>query len=286
MSKLLSAEFVRLFKSFIFRLGLLFSAGLGAVVVLMRYMDVKKYYSRYAQLDAGYSNADGLIFIGALYIMFAIAVFIGIFVGTEYFDGTIRNKIITGHTRSSIYFSKLIVCAAANIMMHILYIFVVLLLGNLFIGGTTMNLKEILFLTTASTTALLALTALLLLFSMLIQNKAVGSIVCLLTTLIMLFASLTIWQRLEAPEYYEAYEYVNGDTGETISAEREKNPKYLTGTKREFYEFLNNFIPGSQLYQIAMNLSDNLKLIVIYDFVIIAVTTGVGIIVFQKKDLK
>ncbi len=286
MSKLLSAEFVRLFKSFIFRLGLLFSAGLGAFAVLMRYCQVKKDSSLYAQLPVEYRNADGLIFVGALYIMFAVAVFIGIFVGTEYSDGTIRNKIATGHTRSSIYISKLIVCAAADVMMHVLYILVVLFLGNLFIGGTTMKVTEILAFTAASITALLALTSLLLLFSMLIQSKAVGSIVCLLTTIIMLFATLIIWQRLDAPEYYDAYEYINQETGETISVEEEKNPNYLTGTKREVYEFLNDFISSSQMYQVAMNLSDNLKMIVIYDFVIIIVMSGAGMIIFKKMNLK
>lgn len=42
MSKLISANFSRLFKSFIFKLYMAFSCGLSAFVVLMRYIDVKK----------------------------------------------------------------------------------------------------------------------------------------------------------------------------------------------------------------------------------------------------
>ena len=232
-----------------------------------------------------YSNADGLIFIGVLYLMFAMSILIGLFVGTEYSEGTIRNKLIVGHTRENIYLSKLMVCAAADIMIYILYILVVLVLGEIFINGTTMKASEILFFTLADTAAVLAITALLLVISMSVQNKAAGSI-CLLTTLIMFFATLTIAQRLSAPEYYDDYVYVDQETGELITEKGEKNSHYLTGTKREVYEFLNNFLPASQMYQIAMNISDNLGVIAVYDCVLIIITTGTGLIIFKKKNLK
>ena len=63
MYKLLSAEFIRLRKSFVFRLGLCFSAGLGSFIVLMRWMDVKQNAKIYAELGTEYKNADGLIFV-------------------------------------------------------------------------------------------------------------------------------------------------------------------------------------------------------------------------------
>lgn len=286
MNKLLSAEFLRLFRSLIFRICMLFSGGLGVFIVWMRWWDVKKNSAEYAKLGVEYSNADGLIFVGGLYLIFAIAVFISVFVGTEYSDGTIRNKLIAGHTRGSIYLSKFVVCAVTDIMIHILYIVVVLILGNLLINGTTMTIKEIVLFTMVSTIIMLALTAFLLLLTMSIQSKAVGAIVCLLVMFIMMIFALSIEQRLEAPEYYDAYSYIDEDTGEMISVGKEKNPKYLSGTKREVYEFLNNFIPVSQLYQIGMNISDNFSLIVIYDCVIIFVTTGVGIAILKKKNLR
>ena len=36
-----------------------------------------------------------------------MAMFTSLFIGTEYDYGTIRNKIIVGHSRTSIYFSNL-----------------------------------------------------------------------------------------------------------------------------------------------------------------------------------
>lgn len=286
MNKLLSAEFERLFKSFVFRLGMLFSSGLAVFVVMMRWLDVQKNAEAYASLSVEYSNVDGLIFVGGIYIIFAVAVFVGIFVGTEYSDGTIRNKITAGHTRGCIYFSKWIVCAVTTIMLHLLYICLVLLLGNLLIGGTTLSVLQLLCFGVASTMAVLALVAFLLIFPMCIQSKAVGSVICLLSTIIMLFLSLTIAQKLDAPEFYDAYQYVDEETNEMVSVEQERNPNYLTGTKRKVYEFLNDFLTVSQLYQIVMNRSDRLGFIILYDCIIVIGANCFGMLVFRKKDVK
>ena len=94
MNNLICAEFSRLFKSFIFRLAALFSFGFAVFAIFMRYMDVINYPSEYAQLPVSYSNADGLIFAGGFYLVFAFTVFVSLFVGTEYSDGTMRNKLI------------------------------------------------------------------------------------------------------------------------------------------------------------------------------------------------
>lgn len=288
MRKLLSAEFSRLFHSLIFRICVLFSAGLAVFSILMRWLDVQKNAELYAQLDVSYSNADGLVFIGGLYLIFAAAVCIGIFVGTEYSDGTIRNKLMVGHTRRDIWFSKLLVCAVASVVIHMLYILTALAFGGIMLGGTTMKLSQILLCSLASVTAMLALTAFLLLFSMLIQSKAVGSVVCLITVILMLFVTLTIYQKLSAPEYYDAYQYTP-DSGETVSVEKEKNPHYLTGTKRKVYEFLDTTLPVSQLFTIGRNEGDgpeNLGWMIGSDFVIMIASTGAGILVFRERNLK
>lgn len=289
MNKLLSAEFARLFKSFVFRLCLLFSAGLSAFAIISRFLDVKQNSAIYEQLDISYRNADGLIFVVSLYLIFALAVFVGIFVGTEYSDGTIRNKLMVGHTRGMIYLSKLIVCAAAAAIIQTLSIVISLAMGELLIGGTTMDAPHILITTVVSIVIMLALAATLLLFSMSIQSKAIGSVACLLTVVIMLFASLMIGSGLGEPEYYDSYQCIDTDTGEMISMPREKNPRYLTGTKRKVYEFLNNTLPVSQLYQISTYSPDspeNLGLMPLVSCIEIVVMTGAGMLIFRKRNLK
>ena len=49
------------------------------------------------------------------------AVFISLFVGSEYSDGTIRNKLVVGHSRMRIYLANLIVCSIACVLISLAY---------------------------------------------------------------------------------------------------------------------------------------------------------------------
>ncbi len=286
MNKLVVSEFFRLLKSNIFKICLLVSAGLGIFIVMMRWYDIKMNSDSYAKLSQEYSNADGLLFAGGLYMIFVVAVFVSIFVGTEYSNGTMRNKIIVGHVRWNIYFSKFIVCVVADVIIHIMCVVAVLIFGWLFIGGTTLSPAKIILMMSVSASSILTLTALLLLLSMSIQSRAYGGVLCLLTTLVMMFASMSVYQRLSAPEYYDEYMYADENTGEVTMMEKVKNPQYLTGGKRRAYEFLNDFIPVSQLYQIMEHKTDRLNVIVFYDLILVIATTGTGMVIFKRKNLK
>ena len=286
MSKLLNANFARLWKSRIFWLGMLFSAGLSVFFILMRYIDIEQHQEVYATLDESYKNADELIFIGGITIIFAAAVFIGIFVGTEYSDGTLRNKLIIGHSRSSIYISNLITCIATDIMMHLTYIIITLLLGKLILDISVLTFKKILLLTLIGTAAMITVSSILVMISMLIHSKSAGAVAILIATIVMFMSTVTIADRLSAPEYYEGYSYIDEDTGEKIDVEREKNTHYPTGTKRKVYEFLNDFLPTSQLYKAASLDSSKPDIALIYDGIILLITTTAGIAVFRRKNLK
>ncbi len=285
MSQLLRANFSRLWKSGIFRLCMLFSVGLGIFMILMRYIDIQKNKEEYERLGTEYSSADGLMFVGALYLLFAAAVLVGIFVGTEYSDGTIRNKLVIGHSRPAIYLSNLIVCAVANEIVFLSHIATAWILGKLLLT-VEMPAKEILQFILLEFLSFLALTAVFVLFAMLIQSKAASSVAVLILSIILLFATITIQNKLDAPEYYDAYTYTNQQTGEVIEQEREKNPNYLTGTKRQVYVFLNDFLPSSQIYQIAMQNADHAGEMAGYAGLLFFAATGAGMIVFRKKDLK
>ena len=52
-------------------------------------------------------------FVYTLAIAISASAFCSLFIGTEYSDGTIRNKLVVGHTRGTIYLSNLIVSMAA-----------------------------------------------------------------------------------------------------------------------------------------------------------------------------
>ena len=95
---------------------------------------------------------------------------------------------------------------------------------------------------------------------------------------------IRITSALNEPEYYSAYSYT--ENGVTVEEDEERNPNYLSGTKREVFEFLNEFLPGGQMLKLSTMKVDHLGRSAVYDGIIIVVTTGSGLLIFRKKDLK
>lgn len=284
MNKLISANFARLFKNGAFIFYMIFSGGLSAFMIFMRYVDYHEsmdYYDNY--LDPEYHTMDNIAFVGLMYMLFAVPVFVGKFVGTEYSDGTIRNKLIVGHKRSNIYLANLIVCTTGTLMGVALHLLINFTLGTALCGFEVLTVSEILKLTLSSIAAFISLTAVMIMISMLMKSKAGASVTTLLLTFIMFFATVSIGSQLSAPEYYDySFDPTIGETVHNI-----ENPNYLTGTKRKVYQTIYDVMPVSHMYESDMFLNtENVGKFAGYDGIVLVVTTALGIILFRKKDLK
>lgn len=286
MSKLISANFTRLFKSGIFRLYMIFSVGMSAFLILMRYLDYQNNMEQYTKLPPEYHTMDGIVFVGLLYVLFAVPVLVGNFVGTEYSDGTIRNKLIVGHKRSDIYLANLIVCTVGVLMGIVLHILINCTVGTALCGMEVLTVQKILELTLYMIIAFISVTALMVMFTMFVNSKAGASVTVLIVTMVMFIATITIHQKLQAQEYYGGYSYLDDETGEIVEIPEEKNPEYLTGTKRKIYQTIYDVIPVSHMYEAAMSSTKNAGKFAGYDGIILVVTTALGIILFRRKDLK
>ena len=105
MSKLLTAGFSRVFKKKTFYICLIIMAVNGVLNALSIYSDKALGYN---------STLDSIFFEYVPFIPILMSVFCALFIGTEYSDGTMRNKIVSGHKRSTIYLSNFIICAAVT----------------------------------------------------------------------------------------------------------------------------------------------------------------------------
>ncbi|MFA6935317.1 MAG: ABC transporter permease, partial [Sphaerochaetaceae bacterium] len=128
MSKLLRQGFFRLRKNLVFYLCILFMIG-SAILRLVTSYRMKVEYGY--QIDIG-----EMLFSATLLLGIAASVFSGLFLGTEYSDGTMRNKLIVGHGRLSIYLSSLVVVTSAILVMFFSYFFVILGIGSILFGFT------------------------------------------------------------------------------------------------------------------------------------------------------
>ena len=92
MSKLLRSDFRRLFRSKLFYLCLIPTA----VVMVFALFNNLHYLEVMENIEL---PLDNLLFMGTTVIGFPIAIFTSFFVGTEYSDGTMRNKIFLKYLR-------------------------------------------------------------------------------------------------------------------------------------------------------------------------------------------
>lgn len=281
MRKLLSANFSRLFRSKVYWIGMLFMFGFAAFAVCSRYNQTIRYP------EFAYPTADGLWFVGGMYIAVVLAVFISLWGGTDYNDGAIRNKLTVGRTRGQVYLSNWITCVTASIMMQVIYIIVIAGLGVLILGPFETPAKVLLLSSLAGMVTVVAMASLFLMIAMLIHNKAISAVVSMVVSLVVILSAITVLSKLSAPEYYENNYQMTVD-GQIVKGEPELNPNYLRGTKREIYQFFLDASPGGQMLQYGAgdDCPENIEMFPTYSLLFAAVTTGVGFFFFRRKDLK
>ena len=275
MNKLLSANFFRLRKNKCFRGSLAFMFVIGIASPLLRYRDMKQ---------SGYiNNLDNGFFMCALFIGIILAVFCSLFIGTEHNDGTIRNKIIVGQKRETIYLSNMVTCSIIAITMCIVFFVPYLSVGIPLLGFFVADMKMIVMIGITVLVLSVTFASLFTLVAMLSQNKAIIAVSCILLSFGLLLAGAICNRMLDAPPTIPAYSI--GENGETTAQETE-NPKYSDGTKREIVQFIYDVNPGGQAIQCSTMQVVNLTRLPIYSLVIVILTTGAGVWIFKKKDLK
>ena len=279
MSRLLCADFSKLKKNRFFWLCIIGMVGFGLFMKIMEYITMQQYADEAPPLDS-------MLSVYSMVIGFLTAAFVSLFVGTEYSDGTIRNKIIIGHSRAAIYFSNLITCSAAGFFMCLAYLLPALAAGIPLCGIKTADFRYLAGMILCSFIMTLAFTSLCTLVGMLCQNKAMTAVITILSVCLLFAASVYISAKLNEPETYPEISSF-ADDGTVIDARDVPNPGYVRGTQRQIYEFLDEFLPTGQSVILTRGDKDaSFLLMSAYSAGITAVAAGIGIFIFRKRDIK
>ena len=256
MIKLLNAGFTRLRKNKLFWILAIFSIGLALLMIYSRYSDMKNFGDtvEVEQLIFNYSTSIGIV----------IAIFTSLFLGVEYSDGVIRNKVSIGHKRTNIYLSNLIITSITSLFSYILFMLIIIALGIPLFGKITLSISSFI----------------MLISCILIMIISTSSIF----TFIAMFA-LTNMNTLQAPKFIETASITNQETNE-FEMKQEPNPKYPSETKKKVCQILLDINPAGQGFQIADGYIANTKVLPLYSLGIIVVFTGAGLVLFKKKELK
>ena len=253
-----------------------------------------------------FENGNAYFFNEMTFIGITTACFSGFFIGTEYSDGTIRNKLMAGHSRVVVYLANLVVVFFAGIAQFAAYTLAALTAGPLFVGDLVWSSLYRLVETLAlSFLSICMSAAIAVLISMVIIDKSKAILVNTLFSVLLLAAGASALKGLMQPEMTKRayiadtgeYKYAFEDNfpdNEDLVIEEVPNPKYLTGMERRVYVCISAVLPTAQALSCAIGESDVDEnayerfsgLHIFGTFLAVMFLSGSGIKIFMKRDIK
>lgn len=198
---------------------------------------------------------DHILFMSLQMIGLLSSIFLSSFIGTEYHDGTLRNKIIVGHKRNDIYISSFLIGCFAITIIYLAGVLTGCLIGFFLFEAPIFTLPQILLAALVGWLASISYVAIFNIIGMLSSSKARTSILCILTAFALAFIA-------------------------TISY------GLYTNLPNAICQFLYEFIPFGQTIQVMpIKLFSPLRLIA-YALLLTGSMNMIGLYVFNKKDLK
>lgn len=280
MKKLLSANLARLGHSKIFWILEPTCFLLGCATYFLVVYNTRNLGNGWLQWEA-----HSYFYLPIMYLPVAIAIFSCFFFGTEYSDGTIRNKLAVGHSREGIYLANLLTTVC------VLGLFLLACYVPVFVVGIPFAGKDVVACVEMQPwrilNLLLLLTeygALFVLLSTLDSNKARNVLVCLLGAVALILLGLSVYGRYCEPEFIQQVVYLP-DGGIELE-DWIPNSRHLTGTARIIVQWIATILPTGSA---GMSLDKNFSFMWQVPLTTIGVTallTFGGIRLFQKKDIK
>lgn len=120
-------------------------------------------------------HPDTIFFSFSLLTGILLSAFISLFIGTDYSDGTMRSKLVIGHTRYGIYLSGLITCTAAGLLMCLSCLIASLASGLPLSGFFESDIRLVISTALGIAVMTAAFSSICTLTAMLRQNRAVTS---------------------------------------------------------------------------------------------------------------
>ena len=210
------------------------------------------------------------------------AAFVSLFLGLEYQDGTLRNKLIVGHSRGQVYASCLLTsitgCFGIVLAWALGAVAGISRLGWFTApAGTLLLAAALILLLTAATAAILTLLC------MLLANRAVSAVTAILLSFGLIALGSVLYNALTEPELLSAA--VMTVNGFEIGAP-EPNPNYITGSLRTVYQFAVDALPTGQAILLANQELARPGLSLCASACLLLLTSAAGSLAFRRKDLK
>ena len=199
--------------------------------------------------------------------------------------GAIRNKLMAGHSRNSVYLAGLLCSIVGSLFLVFAACFGALAFGLPLIGGFQLTARAIALLLLCGVGVTVVYASVYTLLSLLISSRALSVAACLLTSIVLMSFSQKIFSALEQPEHILS-QYVFTENGATLlenAGEGPLNPDYVDGVQRTVFQFINDLLPTGQAFQIANLSVERPWLLLGCSLALVLLTTGLGLFLFRKK---
>lgn len=277
MGNLLRASTRRLWRDKLFWLAVLFLAissvwfGYLTYETTLRVEDTKYY-------------VEDVLFNLLPMIGFVCAFFISWYLGADYDDNTIRNKLVVGHTRREVYAAQFCTCLLASWAQLTVLLGVSGITGVVLLHKFLLSPKELAWLILNCYLLTAVFSAMFTAFGMNIQSKA-GALV---VTLVFLFGIMMLCSYCgnSLNQQAQNYSYVVMSAEGVEFGPLVDNPNYVSGTRRVVYQLIYDLFPTGQCIQMNNLEYENVMLWPIYSAVLLAVSALLGWFGFRKRDIK
>lgn len=217
-------------------------------------------------------------------VLFFASIFAALFLGTDYSDGTLRNKVIAGAKRIDIYFANLTTVIAGSLIMTAAAMLTAAAGGLVSGSSLGMSAGELLLNGAVAIGATAAMSAVFTLIGMVVSSKSAIAVFTISVSFAMMIVSLIIEETLFCPEYITEQTISEDGTSSVISETR--NPQYIEGTERDILTLIYDILPSGQATQLIMGELHEPALLPLYSAGVIAAATAAGGLIFRRKDLK
>ncbi|MCO7136078.1 ABC transporter permease [[Clostridium] leptum] len=277
MRKLITANFHRFIKD-------RFSWCVMGIIVILSLVNVFNSARSYEAMAAsGYvMSLDDYYFNQAPLIGAFLALLISMFLGTEFSEGTIRNKLCIGHKRNEIFLSNFISCAFASIVLTAVWLLSSALLFGL-IGPLEMGVSEFIGCIFVAVGFAVSFAALYTVIGSLSSNKPMTIIYTFAVFIIFAMAASALYDRLCEPEMNEGMTLVGT---QLVEMEPTPNPLYLSGMIRTVCEVALELLPTGQALLLSDVAIEYPVRAIALSVVFITVTLLAGSVLFRRKDIK
>ena len=260
MNRLLKASMRRMIKNKMFLFSVIFQIGFALFAILPMY-------------GMEFSVGNGFLLADSLLTLVLSAVFVHFFLRSDYHGGMARNKIITGHSRGKIYISNFISALTGSWIFFLTPIAVSLVLAlftdvTLGVSAAVFAVRMAVFL--SAETAMCGIYVLAAFFF-----KNMGATASFFIALAMFTVSIFCTLNAVSPE----------DTAEIFES---ANIDIQLDQSNALNEILLNVLPTSHIVKLMVIEPpiNEMLILPLYSLIVIAATTGFGVLLFSGKDLK